>query len=188
VCVPAPADTWRLRTPPGGVSVPSPLRGPDSIWGSGTWWEVRGPPAVWPSAPFSGTRGDPGPIPEREANPGLLARWDGVGPEGSGRSAPLGVVTDNCASLDIVRGGTLVQRYRHLASNFPFPSYAQYNELMAKMIVLEHLVKYTNLWDYFFHIFFFIFRNHNIPLTLLFLIFYGFYMELRTENTKWLLV
>jgi len=32
-----------------------------------------------------------------------------------------------------------------LASNFPFPSYAQYNELMAKMTVLEHLVKYTNL-------------------------------------------
>ena len=28
---------------PGGVSVPSPLRGPDSIWGSGTPWEVRGP-------------------------------------------------------------------------------------------------------------------------------------------------
>jgi len=34
-----------------------------------------------------------------------------------------------------------------LASNFPFPSYAQYysRKLMAKMTVLEHLVKYTNL-------------------------------------------
>ena len=31
--MPAPADTRRLRTPPGGVSVPSPLRGPDSIYG-----------------------------------------------------------------------------------------------------------------------------------------------------------
>ena len=31
--VPAPADMWRLRTPLGGVSVPSLLRDPDSIWG-----------------------------------------------------------------------------------------------------------------------------------------------------------
>ena len=31
--VSVPVDTWRLRTPPGGVSVPSLLRGPDSIWG-----------------------------------------------------------------------------------------------------------------------------------------------------------
>jgi len=41
--VPPPVDTWRLRTPPGGVPVSSPLRGPDIMWGSGTRWEVRGP-------------------------------------------------------------------------------------------------------------------------------------------------
>ena len=34
--VPAPVDTWRLRTLPSVVSVPSPLRDPDSMWGSGT--------------------------------------------------------------------------------------------------------------------------------------------------------
>ena len=28
---------------PGGVSVLPPLRGPDSIWGSGAWWEFRAP-------------------------------------------------------------------------------------------------------------------------------------------------
>ena len=61
--VPAPADMWRLRTPLGGVSVPSPLRDPDSIWGSGTPWEVRGPRLFWLSAPLSGTRGDTGPVP-----------------------------------------------------------------------------------------------------------------------------
>ena len=46
-----PRDRARVRTcghvaapdPPGGVSVPSPLRDPDSIWGSGTLWEVWGP-------------------------------------------------------------------------------------------------------------------------------------------------
>ena len=54
-----------------------------------------------------------------------------------------------------------------LASNFPFPSYAQYNELMAKMTVLEHLVKYTNLWDYFFHIFFFIFFKYSFDIVIL---------------------
>ena len=42
---------------PGGVSVPSPLRGPDSIWGSGTPCGVRGPRLFWLIAPFSGTRG-----------------------------------------------------------------------------------------------------------------------------------
>ena len=62
----------RLRTrggsgpAPGGVSVPSPLRGPDSIWGSGTPWEVRGPRLFWLSAPFSGTRGVTGPFPSKE--------------------------------------------------------------------------------------------------------------------------
>ena len=44
-----PRACLRLRTrggsgpTPGGVSVPSPLRGSDSTWGSGTPWEVRGP-------------------------------------------------------------------------------------------------------------------------------------------------
>ena len=72
--VPAPMDTWRLRTPPGGVSVPSPLRGPDSIWGSGTPWEVRPPAVKARSFPSSGTRGVTGPVPERGAGPGPLAQ------------------------------------------------------------------------------------------------------------------
>ena len=64
--VPAPADMWQPRTPLGGESVPSPLRGLDSIWGSGTRWEVRGPWLFWLSAPFSGTRGVNGPFPSKE--------------------------------------------------------------------------------------------------------------------------
>ena len=72
--VPAPADTWRLRTLPGGVSVPSPLRGPDSTWGSGTPWEVRGPRLFWLSSPFSGTRGVTGPFPSKGR---VRDRWPG---------------------------------------------------------------------------------------------------------------
>ena len=34
--------------PPGGVTVSSPLRGPDSMWGSGTTRGGPGPPAVLP--------------------------------------------------------------------------------------------------------------------------------------------
>ena len=71
-----PEEAWKprvylhLRTrggsgPPGGVSVPSQLRGPDSIWGSGTPWEVQGPRLFWVSAPFSGTRGVTGPFPSK---------------------------------------------------------------------------------------------------------------------------
>ena len=55
--------------PPGGVSVPSLLRVPNSIWGFGTPWEVRGPRLFLLSVPFSGTRGDTGPVPERDAGP-----------------------------------------------------------------------------------------------------------------------
>ena len=51
--------------PPGGVSVPSPLRGPDSIWGSGTPWGVRSPRLFWLSAPFSGTCGVTEPFPSK---------------------------------------------------------------------------------------------------------------------------
>ena len=75
-----PRACLRLRTrggsgpAPGGVSVPSPLRGPDSIWGSGTPWEVRAPRLFWLSAPFSGTHGGTGSVPEREAGPGPLVR------------------------------------------------------------------------------------------------------------------
>ena len=36
--------------PPGGVSVFSLLRGPDSMWGSGTPWGVRGPRPFWSGA------------------------------------------------------------------------------------------------------------------------------------------
>jgi len=110
----------RLRTrggsgpPQAGCLFPSPLRGPVSIWGSGTPWEVRGPRLFWLSAPFSGTRGDSGPVPERDAGPGPLVQLDGVGPQGTGCSAPLGVVTDNYISLDTARGGTLVRRYRQV--------------------------------------------------------------------------
>ena len=50
--------------------------------------------------------GDTGPVPERGADPGLLVRCGGGGPQGSGCSASYGVVTDNYASLDITRGGT----------------------------------------------------------------------------------
>ena len=64
--VPAPAVTWWLRTPPGGVSVPSPLWGSDSIWGFGTSHEVRGPRLFWLSAPFSGTCSFTGPFPSKE--------------------------------------------------------------------------------------------------------------------------
>ena len=73
-----------------------------------------GPRLFWLSAPFSGTRGDSGPVPERDAGPGPLVRLDGVGPQGSGCSAPLGVVTDNYTSLDTARGATLVRRYRQV--------------------------------------------------------------------------
>ena len=64
--VPAPVDMWRLRTPPGGVSVPSPLWGPDSIWGSGPRERSEAPQLFWLSAPLSGTRGVTGPFPSKE--------------------------------------------------------------------------------------------------------------------------
>ena len=64
--VPALAGTWRLRTPSSGVSIPSPLRGPDSIRGSGIPWKVRGPWLFWLSAPFFGSRGVTGPFPSKE--------------------------------------------------------------------------------------------------------------------------
>ena len=65
-----PRACLRLRTrggsgpAPGGVYVPSPLRGPYSIWESGTPWEVRGPRLFWLSVPFS--RGVTGPFPSKE--------------------------------------------------------------------------------------------------------------------------
>ena len=72
VRVPAPADTWRLRTSPRQGVGSSLLRGPDSIWGSGTRrgsgtpWEVRGPQLFWLRATSSGTRGATGPSPSGE--------------------------------------------------------------------------------------------------------------------------
>ena len=65
--VPPPADTWRLRTPPGGVPVSSPLRGPDSMWGSGTPWEVRGPRPLCPEGFLHRDMWRHRTCPEREA-------------------------------------------------------------------------------------------------------------------------
>ena len=73
--MPAPADMWRLRTPLGGVSVPSPLRGPDSIWGPGSR-ERSGPPGCFGSAlPSPGHVVTPDPSPSGKQ---VRDCWSGV--------------------------------------------------------------------------------------------------------------
>jgi len=73
--------------PPGGVSVFSLLRGPDSMWGSGTPWGVWGPSRMALSAFFSGTRGDTGPVPSGKR---VRCRWsDEMEPDPRGPAAQL---------------------------------------------------------------------------------------------------
>ena len=54
--------------PPGGVSVLSLLRGPDSMWGSGTPWEVRGPRLLCPEGFLHRDTWRHRTCPEREAD------------------------------------------------------------------------------------------------------------------------
>ena len=53
--------------PPGRVPVSSPLRGPDSMWGSGTPWEVRGPRPFCPEGFLPRDTWRHRTCPEREA-------------------------------------------------------------------------------------------------------------------------
>jgi len=90
--------------PPGGVSVLSLLRGPDSMWGS------RAPSCLALSAFFSGSRGDTGPA---SSGKRVRCRWSGeMEPDPRGPAALYGIATDNYTSLDMARGGTPVLRYR----------------------------------------------------------------------------
>ena len=102
-----PRACLRLRThggsgpASGGVSVPSPLRGPDSIWGSGTPWEVRGPRLFGRALPSPGHVVTPDPSPSGTR---VRDHWssemesDPRGPAGQ-LKAPLSVVTHNYTNL-----------------------------------------------------------------------------------------
>ena len=73
--------------PLGGVSVFSLLRGPDSMWGSGTPWGVRGPQPFGPERFLPQARGDTGPAPSGER---VRCRWsDEMEPDPRGPAAQL---------------------------------------------------------------------------------------------------
>ena len=68
-------DTWRPGPRPGGILV---LRAWEVWTDEGRSWTHMGRPSprlLARSFPSSGTRGVTGPVPERGAGPGSLARW-----------------------------------------------------------------------------------------------------------------
>ena len=75
---------------------------------------VRGLGCQLRSFPSSGTRGVSGPVPKREAGPGLLARGGKGLTHGARLLRPLGAVTDNYAEacLAAVRVGIPATGYR----------------------------------------------------------------------------
>ena len=118
-----PRACLRLRTrggsgpAPGGVSVPSPLRGPDSIWGPGPRGR-SGTRLFWLSAPFSATRGVTGPFPSKEWVWGRLPGEKGFGQRGSGYSGCQRVVKDNYEALRLDTATPL----GHVVTPDPSPS------------------------------------------------------------------